>query len=361
MDETGLVADCLEGLRAALPAGTEVEVRPGGLLQRAAPIDGWLEVIGPWGRVDLPFALKRRVNNATVALLEQRFREVQGPRREGVPTWLLLTEYVNAEQARRLREAGVAFADTRGNAHVRGEGLYVWVVGNRPTTRRLQTSGLTRPAAARVLFVLLQDPRRARQPYRELAALAEVAPDTVNRVFNGLQEKVLLKTWGEKERELARVPELAELWTLAYGDGLRPKLRPRRCQWTVGGPMADFLDVLRGERTTHGALLGGEGAAALLTDTIRPTRATLHVPHDDRRDVMRALALVPMPDGRITLLDTFGTTNEWRPPRGAPTGLVDPLLIHAELLGEDDDRATAVAAEIYDSYIVKRFEDAQRT
>ena len=193
-------------------------LRPGGPLT-----DGWLQMFGPWGRIEIPFEVRPRVNNAAVALMERRFQEIQGPRRKGLPAWILLTEYVNPEEARRLKEGGIAFADTCGNVHVWGEALYVWVTGNRPKTRRMRTPGLTRPAAARVLFVLLQEPGRAREPYRELAALANVAPDTVHRVFNDLQKKGFLRTWGTRERELVRVPELVELWTLGYGDAPAPQ------------------------------------------------------------------------------------------------------------------------------------------
>ena len=252
MYETDLAADCVAGLRAALPAETEVEVRNEAWRPGAPFTDGWLQMFGPWGRIEVPFEVRPRINNAAVALMERRFQEIQGPERTGLPAWILLTEYVNPEEARRLRKGGIAFADTCGNAHVWGEALYVWVTGNRPKTRRMRTPGLTRPAAARVLFVLLQEPGRAREPYRELAALANVAPDTVHRVFNDLQKKGFLRTWGTRERELLRVPELVELWTLGYGDALRPKLRPKPCHWVDGGEMADLLDMLPADTTTPG-------------------------------------------------------------------------------------------------------------
>jgi hypothetical protein len=38
--------------------------------------------------------------------------------------------------------------------------------------------------------------------------------------------------------------------------------------------------------------------------------------------------------------------------------LADPLLIHAELMRENDDRARAAAEEVYDRHIVGRFPHA---
>ncbi len=358
MGEAELTADCLEGLRTALPPNTELVLRHGELAPEDAYIDGWLHVQGPWGEMEIPFENKRRVNKTVLALMDRRFRE-HGYRRDDnlgdTPRWMLLTEYVTTRQAGDLREERIAFADTRGNVHLWGPGLYVWVIGNKPAARRPKTPRLARPAAARVLFALLQDPRRAQEPYRELAKKTGVAPDTVNRVFNDLEGKGYLKVWGARERAVTRLPELVELWTVAYEDALRLKLQPKRCHWAGGGPVEEIANLLPIDPGDPPVLLGGEVAAALLTDTIRPTTATLHVQPGTQRTVMKALHLVPRPDGPITLLHTFGATNQWRPPEPARTHLADPLLVHAELMREGGERAKITAEQIYDRYIVRRF------
>lgn len=359
MSEAEQTADCVEGLRTALPPGTGLELRDGELALEDDPIDGWLHVQGPWGALEIPFANRRRVNKAALALMDRRFRE-RGPRRNDPdlgdrPRWMLFTEYVTTRQAHELRKGGIAFADTRGNVHLWGPGLYLRVIGNRPAARRPKTTRLMRPAAGRVLFALLQDPRRAEMPYRELAKQTGVAPDTVNRVFKDLEGKGYLKVWGTRGRAVTRLPELVELWTLAYEDALRPKLQPKQCHWAGARPVEELAHFMPLGPEEPAVLLGGEAAAAVLTDTIRPTTATLHVPPGTQRDVMKALDLVPRLDGPITLLHTFGTTNACQPPKPAPTHLADPLLVHAELLREGDDRARIAAEAIYDQYIVRRF------
>jgi hypothetical protein len=106
-------------------------------------------------------------------------------------------------------------------------------------------------------------------------------------------------------------------------------------------------------------LLGGEAAAAVVTDAIRPATAVLHVAPGDQQAAMKALQLVPRPDGAITLVHTFGTTNQWTVPLRANIPLADPLLIHAELLRAGGDRDKAVADEIYAKHIAGRLENAQ--
>jgi hypothetical protein len=355
MEHDELTMKCLARLRTALPGDTVVGKRPG---KHRAPdhADGWLRLRGPWGEIDVPYEAKGHVGEANIALVDRRMRGVGGGEHPGTPPWILLTDYVNGNQARRLKEGRIAFADAEGNAHVWGPGLYVWVTGNRPKGRATRAPGLTRGAAARVIFVLLQDPRRARNPYRELAAQAGVVLDTVHRVFNDLQVKGFLKVWGDRERTLTRVAELHELWLTAYEDGLRPKLQPKRCQQLVGGDAGALrLRLADGPNGVPG-LLGGEAAAAELTGAIRPTEATIHTLPGEQRAVMNALGLVPMPDGPITLLHTFGAANEWRDPDRPTMRFADPMLIHAELLRMGDDRARAAAAQVYERHIKHRFE-----
>ncbi len=230
------------------------------------------------------------------------------------------------------------------------------MTGNRRTASAKKTTGLTRATAARVLFVLLQDPRRARDPYREIAAKAGVVLDTVHRVFHELLVKGYLKVWEGRERILTRMPELHELWMTAYEDGLRPKLQPKRCARMGGGNVGDLRLPLADASDEVWWLLGGEAAAAELTGATRPTAATIHTRAGEQRAVMKALGLMPRPDGPITLLQTFGETNEWRNPSHPAHRLVDPLLIHAELLRMGDDRAREVAAQVYERYVQTRFQ-----
>lgn len=361
MSEDELATACLEGLRAALPPETEIELRPGVSAHRKVHPGGRLRIRGPWGEMALPCELKRRVNNTVIVLMDRRIREAghgAGDVR-GTPRWILFAEHVTPRQAHDLRADGIAFVDTRGNVQIWGPGLYVRVLGNKPAARKPKTPRLTRPAAARVLFALLQNPRRVQEPYRELAEQTGVAPDTVSRVFHDLRGKGYLKVWGRRERAVIRLTELMELWTVAYEDALRPKLEPKRCHWAGAKPVEQIANLLPLGPGEPPVLLGGEVAAALLTDMIRPTSATLYVPPGTQRAVMKALHLVPQPDGPVTLLHTFGVTNEWTPRKPAPAHLADPLLVHAELMREGDDRARMAAQAIYDRYIVRRFPDDQ--
>lgn len=358
MDEAELIRGCLHGLRAALPGGITAETRLGGGRPEAPDVDGWLCLRGHGGVVDIPYEAKVHVGEANVALVDRRMRDAGREGRTGTPPWILFTRFVHGKQARRLREAGIAFADTEGNAHVWGPGLYVWVTGNRPEAGATRTPRLTRAAAARVLFVLLQDPRRVREPYRNLAAQAGVALDTVHRVFDDLQTKGYLRTGEGRARVLGRLPLLHELWITAYEDALRPKLLPTRCRRLVGGPLGDVGLPLADAANAAPWLIGGEAAAADLTEALRPTTATLHTLPGEQRAVMKALGLVPAPEGPITLLHTFGTTNEWRPTEPGPAHHADPLLIHAELLRIGDDRAKETAARLYERHIRVRFGDA---
>ncbi len=71
--------------------------------------------------MEIPYEAKGHVSEAAIALVNRRMSGPEGGVQTGKPTWILFTDYVNANLARRLRAGGIAFADAEGNAHVWGQ------------------------------------------------------------------------------------------------------------------------------------------------------------------------------------------------------------------------------------------------
>jgi hypothetical protein len=82
------------------------------------------------------------------------------------PPALLLADYVTPQMAKLLRDAGIAFADTAGNAYLEFAGNILYVTGNAPeqrprhekVVRAFQATGL------RVVFALLCTPELVTNP-----------------------------------------------------------------------------------------------------------------------------------------------------------------------------------------------------
>jgi hypothetical protein len=263
-------------------------------------------------------------------------------RRRG-PDALLVADHVSPPLAERLRELGLQFIDTAGNAFLSHPPLLVWVKGERPTQalaapavgRAFQASGL------RVLFTLLAVPGLVHAPYRVIAEQAGVAHGTVGWVMAELPQLGFLGAIGGRRRVLQ--PErLLRQWVEAYARTLRPK----RLLKTLRAPTIAWWRAL--DLRDCALVLGGEAAAARLHRTIEPEVLTLYGAKADLRRFMVQHPLPEDPRGNVEILEQF-----WHfapdPPELAPR-----LLIYADLLATGDARCLE-AAQAMEGGILDRF------
>jgi hypothetical protein len=265
------------------------------------------------------------------------------------PPALLLTDYVTAQMAKLLRHAGIAFADTAGNAYLEFAGNILYVTGNAPkqrpreekVVRAFQATGL------RVVFALLCAPELVTRPTRELAGTLGVANGTVGRVIDDLTHLGFLATTGKRGRRLQNLKGLLERWVMMYPVHLRPTLLRR-------GLRSDEPDWWKKERfdPPH-VVLGGEPAADRLTQYLKPGKVTLYA-HEPRplNEIVARHRLRTDPAGEVEVLEAF-----W--PAEIPSerpGLAPTPLIYADLLATGDARCIETAKLIYDDYLARRFE-----
>ena len=257
---------------------------------------------------------------------------------------LLVTGYVNPRMAERLREQGVQFIDTAGNAWLDAPPLLVWVKGQRRPDTPKAGDALGRafqPTGLQVLFALLCKPEIVDWPYRDIAKLADVAHGTVGWVMPELPRLGYVGTL-KGRRRLLNGPRLLQQWVEAYARTLRPKLVLERWQ-------ADNLDWTgKVDPTRYGLLLGGEPAARRLTRHLRPGTATFYGAKANRQ-LLIDQRLRPDPAGNVEILRQFWTFD------GETAGQVPDLLVYADLLAIGDARCLETAKEMHDG-IVARFE-----
>jgi hypothetical protein len=267
-----------------------------------------------------------------------RLRTVPAPR-------LLVARHMTPPMGERLRAEGVQFVDTAGNAFLEQTKplVHVWIVGRRP----LERTGAQRPVKAfraaglRVIFPLLCDPDAVNAPLRDIADMAGVALGTVAQTMAALRQLGYLRD-ARAGRELERRDRLIDAWVDAYPRELRPLLKPRR--FKVADP--DWWKC-KG-KATLGVWLGGEPAAALLTEHLRPEVATVY---DGAAFAQLARAIRPAKDdhGNLELLDRFWNFD---PPQLVPGyRLAPPLLVYADLLATADARNLETAAVLREKYL----------
>ena len=104
---------------------------------------------------------------------------------------IFITAYVNPKQGQELKERGIAFIDTVGNAYIQAGQVYVYIRGNRPEEPigiPRQATSVFQATGLRVLFGFLHNPALLNANYRDIARATGVAHGTVGWVLTDLRE-----------------------------------------------------------------------------------------------------------------------------------------------------------------------------
>ncbi len=353
--ERAILDACLERLRSR--TGLQIEARPGPVeaKMRGPWSDATVRLFGPAATTDFAVEVKTRVRPSTIEPLvaAAHARTVSDPVRP-----LLCTEHVSAPVGKRLRDAGIAYLDTSGNAHVETSDVHVHVEGvaesAKPGRRpgRPDTSPLARPTGLCIVHELLRCPSLVHESTRVIAAAANVSQPSVARVLRELADEGWIRIVGNTRRA-RRFAELHRRWIDGYLDVLRPTLRPERMR-PIG---RDSNAALASVRETLGArfraVYGGPMAAGHLGADLRSDEFTIHVPIENRAILAVEMQLRPDPNGPITVMDSIGDTT-----RMNEDLLVDALDVHAELLVEADSRLADAAEFVRLRYLEERWSDA---
>jgi hypothetical protein len=265
---------------------------------------------------------------------------------------LLVTDHVTPVMADELKARHVAFLDAAGNAYLNHPPLLVWIKGAKPVRRAvpLRTGRAFQPTGLQVLFALLCDPKAVNKPYRELAAIAGVAHGTVGWVIPDLQHLGFVGDLKGKRgtRRLFDGERLLQQWVDAYVRVLRPRtligrFYVRTLQGWKDQPLAEY----------H-ALWGGEPAAAILTDYLRPGELTIYVDKFPAVLAAKHKFLNEPAPGHTAIVDV--RRRFWNFPGDVlHPGIVPPLLVYADLLATGDGRCIETAKLVYDNYVARLF------
>lgn len=344
---------CLQALEQLGLEGEFLPHRRNGARQHVRAPDLRLRVKGPWGTAIWNCELKRRVMPEVLGPTLHHIRVHDPARAPG----LLMTEHVTPGIAKELRRLHAQFIDAAGNAFLERDGLFIWVTGNRPERvherepRRLHTASL------KLLCVLLQhDPLLLdAMNHRDLAQAAGIALGGVGRILREFERREWIRRTGPDAMTLQPEAAMLRRWDEGYAEILRPRLFLQACRMKKGGQVRDLVPRLAKAKLHEHVTLGGELGAALLTEHLRPTTATLHIADIEAREVMRRLDLLPDRAGDVVLIRAFGTRNATLEKAKKAAHLADPLLQRAELLVRRDDRLREVAEMLRTEHIEPRW------
>ena len=321
---------------AALGVPTQCRPAPGGACTvRVGPKGQWTD----YRAVEAP-ALARATLGA--ALMQAR----QVAQQTGQPT-VLLAEHVTPPLADDLRAQGQPFADAAGNAWLPAP--LVLVTGRKPQARPVVPAAgrADTPAGLKVLLALLCQPELANATHRAIAAAAGVALGGVPAVLQDLRQQGHLPMLGQQRRLDATRP-LLDRWAQAYARRLRPKT-------LKGVYTTPLFDTWAEWGLTPGdGLWGGEPAARLLTQYLRPGVLTIYahrLPPTFMAKQRMSKALAPAAERVVEWREPF-----WGElPPGPRPDVVPLVLVYADLLATGDGRCIETAEVLYDQYLAAAF------
>jgi hypothetical protein len=350
--ETDLLTAALDAVRGL---GLDAAVEPAHFGRGSLEVDAIVR-LGPGGEGQrYVVGVKRQLRPANLGpALHQLDRQAE---LHGLPS-LLVADYITTDIAETLRQQGRAFLDAAGNAHIRQAVTLVWVTGRKPVAKTMAPllGRAFQPTGLQVLFALLCHPEWVNLPYRELAARAGVAHGTVGWVMPDLQQQGFVTELKGKRgtRRLYETERLLALWVDAYARQLRPRtLLGRYYVATLEGwqdwPLA-----------AHEAQWGGEPAAALLTQYLKPGELTLYA---DKLPGLLAgkYRFMKEPDvGHQAVVEV--RRRFWHFPQvngdGDGEACVPPVLVYADLLATGDARCMETAKRLYEEYVARPIRQA---
>ena len=272
---------------------------------------------------------------------------------------LLVTRSLSNLVVDQLLKRNVEFIDVDGNIYLNNPEFYV-LVRNQVAKETPRKSLEITVTSLQVIYALLSQPNLLESGYNfdeEIAYISGVMPKTVKNTLQKLQDLDYV-THRNGRYEIVDYVRLLERWELGYSERLRAKLILGTFTPIEKVGFSVIGDKIKECAKNYDYLIGGELAASVIMEYLRPISATLHLSNNsDSRKIAVNLKLKPDPDGNIAFLQTFGHSKHQHNKLGElQASLINPLFIHAELVRTGNSRLKETAQLLYDRYIAQKYD-----
>ena len=295
--------------------------------------DGLLTVLHGGRAYEFDVVVREKLNSAHAARLAER----------AGPDTLVVSQRVTPTVAEVLRDRGVWHIDLGGNAWIEAPPLFLHVSG-RESPKLSETVRAFSGEGLKVVFLLLLDPTLASAPYRRLAELAGTSHGVVQYTVGDLVRLKYVARLGRTERRVNDADGLLDRWAAGYAEVLRPKMTEGTFSFAPGlskERVAGWRDI---PLASDVDLWGGEPAAALDTDFLRPAHLTVYT-RAALASFMKRLRVAPSEKGDVTVVRPFWTPKaEETVPEVFEGGTVPRVVTYADLVATGDPRNAEVAA-----------------
>jgi len=251
--------------------------------------------------------------------------------RESLPEayGVFIAPYISPQAAAICTQEGVGYVDLAGNCHLSFGQVYIENEGKpNPFAQKRDLRSLYSPKAARVLRVLLTDPRR---PWK-VQALAAAAQVSLGQVAN-VKKLLTDREWLRTEQDGFRLSEPGALLT-EWSDNYtyrRNQVHDYYSLRSIEEIEAELADVCRRERIPY-ALTGFSGAVRF-APAVRYQRVMAYV-QNDQETVISRLQLKSVSSGaNVSLLTSYDEGVFYAARDCEGSRVVSPIQLYLDLRG----------------------------
>ena len=348
--EEKLLQQCLENLELLPNIQITPKNRPNKRVYSKET--GIITIHSPLKSVDYIYAIQPDVTSTTAEVVIDDLLLKQQKVNEKL---FLITRSLSEAAINKLVANNIEFIDTNGNIYLNSPAAYIFIRGKHLFQEKSVSDSEITSNSLKVIYILLKSPDILKMSSEELAIAAGVTSVTVNDTLKNLYKLGYLQRQRDGKYIITRYSKLLERWEMGYAETLRLELLLGTFTPSVKSKFTVFCASLIQKAQENNFLIGGELGAAIATSYLIPTRAILYV-KENYQLIAEQMKLKPCPEGEIIFCKQFGFYNAYHYNQSEP--IVDPLLIHAELRMENNERLEETAERIFMKYIKDRQQNA---
>lgn len=262
--------------------------------------------------------------------------------------FMVIADHIYPAQKKILKDSGIGYLDTAGNIYLENENHLIWLEGNKQVEEEKPASNRAfTKAGLRTLFYFLLNEETLNFPYRKLAQATGGALGNMKYIIEGLTDAGFILQLGPKRKVLQNKKALLERWITGYQEILKPALHMGDFNFWDENEYQHWDTLITEDDKT---VWGGEAAAALLTNYLKPAYLTVYT-ENERARMLQNWKLIPNENGQLKMYEKFWVDTNWDTKKLAP-----PLLVYSDLVITNDPRCIETAMIIYDKFLKHEFE-----
>ena len=250
-----------------------------------------------------------------------------------------------------LRLHNIAYLEANGNIYLKNKETTIWIDTNKPieTAKKTVSRAFTK-TGLKVVFQFLIDESWINRPYRQIAGQTGTGIGNITNIITGLKQQGFMLSIAKNKYKLNNKQALMNQWCAAYDVKLKPTLKVATFRFLKE---EDFMNWKNLPIQIGKTCWGGEPAADLLTNFLKPAELTLYTV-ETRNELIKNYRLIPDENGQVKVYQKFWNDEEVQAIQ--QDGLIaPPLLVYADLINTNDRRCTETAQKIYDAFIQDKF------